>query len=466
MKAYYTLLFALSIILINPWGSSRGEIWTHPKVLVVLLVLLLNLAVLASRPRAPLPRRWLTGALLWLIFLSCGWLSTCLSPFPVFSLLGQEQMGDGWLYWLLIAGFTLTNSLVLYRCPDLLRPQINGLLLGSAVLALSIFPQVLNWQIDYTATMGQRLRDNILVSTIYQAHQPIGLYSNRGHAAFVLAAAIALTLTSRQQGWLANRQALPLLGLLGTALLLTQNRAGLLAAAVGGVYLLGRRRVRWWLLVVAIALWAISIRTYHSRWVTDWPWWRLLTADRTHAWQLAVRGIQQRPLWGWGFDGFGLAYPDILSPTWTPRVEQLSDFSFLYRRESGELARLTIYSFKAHNLLLDTAVSLGLLGLLASLVLWGWYSKRLWRSPHRRFISIAIVYWVFALTWFECAQYSHLVWWAFSIGSGLLQRDSILTSRSPPTSSTGEQILTTWGGEEWGVGLNSDACLTPRFALK
>ena len=28
MKYLYTLLFALSIVLINPWGESRGDIWT------------------------------------------------------------------------------------------------------------------------------------------------------------------------------------------------------------------------------------------------------------------------------------------------------------------------------------------------------------------------------------------------------------------------------------------------------
>ncbi|NJL56072.1 O-antigen ligase family protein [bacterium] len=415
MKSYYTLLFALSIILINPWGNSRGEIWTHPKVLIVLIVLLLNLALLTARPRTPLPRRWLTGAVLWLLFLGCGWISTCLSPFPSFSLLGQEQMGDGWLYWLLIAGFTLTNSLLLYRYPELLRPQLNGLLIGSAILALSIFPQVINWQIDYTATMGQLLRDNILVSTIYQAHQPIGLYSNRGHAAFVLAAAIALTLVTQQRHWLTNRQAIPLLILLSTALLLTQNRAGILAAAVGCVYLLGRQRAKWWLTVALLALIIISFHTVNSRLTADWSWWRQLSSDRTYAWQLAVRGIQQRPFWGWGFGGFGIAYPYVLSPTWTPQVEHLGNFSFVHRRETGELARLTIYSFKAHNLFLDTAVSLGLVGLLVSWGLWSWYGWRLYRSARVYFAGIAIVYLVFTLTWFECAQYSHLAWWVLSL---------------------------------------------------
>jgi len=28
-------------------------------------------------------------------------------------------------------------------------------------------------------------------------------------------------------------------------------------------------------------------------------------------------------------------------------------------------------------------------------------------------VAIAIAYLTFALTWFECAQYAHIVWWAF-----------------------------------------------------
>jgi hypothetical protein len=48
MTYLYTLLFSLSIILINPWGASRGSIWTQPKVFVVLLITLLNLAILSE----------------------------------------------------------------------------------------------------------------------------------------------------------------------------------------------------------------------------------------------------------------------------------------------------------------------------------------------------------------------------------------------------------------------------------
>ena len=106
-------------------------------------------------------------------------------------------MGDGWLYWLLIAAFTLSNSLLLIVQPQLINSQFQGLLIGGIILSLSIFPQIIDWRIDYTAKMGQQIRGDVLASSIFQGQQPIGLYSHRGHAAIVL----ALTAVTAMVGW-------------------------------------------------------------------------------------------------------------------------------------------------------------------------------------------------------------------------------------------------------------------------
>lgn len=163
----------------------RGEIWTQPKVFAILLICILNCLILwEDRENLKLPQSWKINRLLWEIFLGIGLIATVVSPFPWRSLLGQEQMGDGLLYWLLIAIFTLSNNLLLRLHPKLARSQLQGLVIGGVILAISIFPQTINWRIDYTATSGQLLRDNILASTIFQNQQPIGLYSHRGHASF------------------------------------------------------------------------------------------------------------------------------------------------------------------------------------------------------------------------------------------------------------------------------------------
>jgi hypothetical protein len=149
----YTVLFSLTIILINPFGTMRGEIWTQPKVFTILLICILNgLNLWSERKNFKLPQSWKVSKLLWEIFLGVGLISTVISPYPIRSLLGQEQMGDGLLYWLLIAIFTLSNALLLACYPVWARAQLQGLVIGGVILAISIFPQMINWRIDYTAT--------------------------------------------------------------------------------------------------------------------------------------------------------------------------------------------------------------------------------------------------------------------------------------------------------------------------
>ena len=95
MKCFYTLLFCLSIISLDPWGLSRGEIWTQPKVLALLPIGLLNLSILwEERDLLTIPRHWKISFILWGVFLIVGLLSTLVSPFPINSFLGQDQMGD------------------------------------------------------------------------------------------------------------------------------------------------------------------------------------------------------------------------------------------------------------------------------------------------------------------------------------------------------------------------------------
>lgn len=46
LPALYSLLFALSLVLINPWGFQRGDIWTQPKLLAMHLITTCNSWVL------------------------------------------------------------------------------------------------------------------------------------------------------------------------------------------------------------------------------------------------------------------------------------------------------------------------------------------------------------------------------------------------------------------------------------
>ncbi|MEH2006239.1 hypothetical protein [Nostoc sp.] len=65
MNYLYTILFSLSIILINPIGAMRGEIWTQPKVFAISLICILNFLMLWSdREDLKLPQSWKINRLL------------------------------------------------------------------------------------------------------------------------------------------------------------------------------------------------------------------------------------------------------------------------------------------------------------------------------------------------------------------------------------------------------------------
>jgi O-antigen ligase len=411
----YTLLFSLSIILINPIGTMRGEIWTQPKVFAILLICILNFLYLwEKRDALKIPQSWKISKLLWEIFLGIGLISTLTSPYPLRSLLGQEQMGDGLLYWLLIAVFTLSNALLLRLYPELACSQLQGLVIGGVILALSIFPQVINWRIDYTATSGQLMQDNILASTIFQGHQPIGLYSHRGHASFVLAASAVITLVGWQWKWINTLHALIAAVLIIPALLLTQNRAGLLACMVAIAYLLGRKHYKLILPAALVCLLIISISTT-TRHLNNLPLIKQITSDRVHLWELSYQGIQKRPLLGWGFNGFGAAYPEIQYRKSLAKVIRLGDFTFDFQAKNGLLRTEPLRTTKAHNLILDTTLSVGFLGLIPYLALIGLCLVQVINSPYRGISAVVVTYLVFTFTWFECAQFTHIAWWSLSI---------------------------------------------------
>jgi hypothetical protein len=233
----YLVLYVLLLIIINPFGLQRGEIWTIPKVSVLVFICILNSFIIQEhRSELAISRRWIAAALLWIAFLFIALLSTCSSNFPWYSVFGQEQMGDGLLYWLITAYFFLSNSLVLSIFPHLFYSQLKGLITGGLIVSLSIFPQVLNWQIDYTINSGKVFAGDILASTIFKNHQPIGLYSHRGHASIVIAIVFGLLLWAVQKGFMPSHKLRLPVSFLMPALLLTQTRASFLAVFIAFFY--------------------------------------------------------------------------------------------------------------------------------------------------------------------------------------------------------------------------------------
>ncbi|MBO9999771.1 MAG: hypothetical protein J7641_12345 [Cyanobacteria bacterium SID2] len=129
---------------------------------------------------------------------------------------------------------------------------------------------------------------------------------------------------------------------------------------------------------------------------------------------MKLRGIQKKPWFGWGFDGFGVAFIHVKKIPGLIEIVSIDDFKFTYRHRDRSLRQDLVRSSKGHNIILDSIVSVGILGASIYSILWIFYLNRLFKSRHNRLAIAAMVYLIFTLTWFECAQYTHLAWWTLS----------------------------------------------------
>jgi len=459
----YGLLSALSLALINPWGTPRSGVWTDPKVYALIVLALLTWGVLLAQlvrfvakklrreatPRFRPPASWGWTALLWLAFLGWGLVTAYFSPVDLRNaLVANSEMGDGWVYWAWVAVFTLGNALLLRLFPQLFRPQFYGFLLAGALMGLAVVAQTADWRLDFTKTMGQEVptpnpdRPNLLLSNIWEGQMPIGLTSHRGHAAFVLAATAVLAMVGRLRGWLGGRYAWPLYAISLLGVYLTATRGAQLAFAAGVLYLF----VRFWRvagarrtllaasapLVLGVAAAGVfgGVRALPSP-GTLFTNPLAFTSSRSYLWPSAVDGVRERPLLGWGFNGYGLAWPYVadlnerykVNLAWEDgevvemaRLQGTDHTYFRYFGEDGFLYRGRVLTNKAHNLFLDTAVSVGLVGLGLYLLLLGVFAVATARGALWGLEVVLVVYVVYGLTWFESAQFSHLAWWALSAG--------------------------------------------------
>jgi len=478
----YGALFALSLIIINPWGTSRGYIWTYPKTAVVLVITLLHLGYLlfyalearaGSSRASPKPKnssdwveKWWFVTGLWSLFLIVGLAACYFSPVGFGAAMRANfEMGDGWRYYALLGVFMLSNSLVLKLRPELFRVQLYGILGGGFILGLAVLPQLFDRAIDYTITSGQTYPNNSyrMLSDVWKSQMPLGFHTSRGHAGFVLAATATLSLVGLVRSWLRPYYAWALFFVLSVAMWATDARGVSLAYLAGLAYVglrFAGRALSWRRTGVVLALALASFvaldgarslfdlqparsfpsltsafRDLSTGEMSQVNAAQELSSGRLEKFEIAVKAIEERPLLGWGFNGFGLSWSYFAD--WSrgkhqrrlasvdgeriPVQEVLSTTrgNFVYLGTDGQEHRGRGYVNKAHNIILDTAVSVGIVGLLIYVVLACYVIWVGARGPGWGLEVVAVVYIVYGLTWFESAQYSHLAWWALSAGFGL-----------------------------------------------
>lgn len=131
-----------------------------------------------------------------------------------------------------------------------------------------------------------------------------------GTQPFVLAVLGMLSLLGWRWGWIYPLPAMIIGTLASLSLYYTQVRGGGLALIVAVIYLLWRsgseavkqraRRYGTGLCLASCLVFAVAILGSENL--------EHFCSGRLHLWQLSLSGIAARPLWGWGFDGFGIAY--------------------------------------------------------------------------------------------------------------------------------------------------------------
>ena len=147
-------------------------------------------------------------------------------------------------------------------------------------------------------------------------------------------------------------------------------------------------------------------------------------------WPQALWAIRQRPLLGYGFDGFGTVWPSIVART-DPAIEEVLEVGdHVYKYFDGEQIReghLEAFYDKAHNFILDWALAVGVGGFLVYLTLLLFLIYVTTQSSASLLEALTVAYLAFTLTWYDAAQFTYLGFWGLSIGLALHRR----TNRKP-----------------------------------
>lgn len=104
-------------------------------------------------------------------------------------------------------------------------------------------------------------------------------------------------------------------------------------------------------------------------------------ATRMTIWQMGLKGVKDRPLLGWGPEGFIIVFPKYYQPS-------------LYAQEP--------WFDRSHNIIIDWLISAGVLGLIAYLSILYFAVLTVWREYRKNNFSpqMAILLWVMILVYF------------------------------------------------------------------
>ena len=154
---------------------------------------------------------------------------------------------------------------------------------------------------------------------------------------------------------------------------------------------------------------------YHASYSQTEIAFKNFTSDRIYLWQKAAKRISEKPWFGWGFSGYSIADAIYSCPDKSELIKLERHYAYC-KFNSHEVIRINTKASKAHNIFIDGAISLGLLGTLSYLWLL-FHSIARSSSVKITLAPLWLTYITYLLTWYDGGQFSHLGWWVLSIST-------------------------------------------------
>jgi len=329
------------------------------------------------------------------------------SPEPSLSLTGsiEDYKGSALYVALLVAVFVFTY--LYYESRDGTRVQTAVVL---SALALTL------------ASLYEVATGNALFYRVNPGRHPMVSFLGYGHLAGFLALASGL-LVGAPSRWTAMFS----LFLLSVGMGLTNNRTSVLATMLTamGANLnrsLGKALGLLGLISIGvIAGWGV-VQLYGGDLRPDLTKSTTLE-DRFTYWNIAISGIRQRPLTGWGggqyyrYMGNVADVEDLKNFLQDPNIDLIfhNENVFSYKDISGKMRLEKLNSWSAHNFILDTSLNFGIPAALLYLLLVFFNIRGFFHGNPAAAATIA--YHAFLLMWPVAVEASAVLWIMMALGS-------------------------------------------------
>jgi O-antigen ligase len=462
-KLLVTSLWFSVLVIINPLVSvenpfrcfyldGMGAIWTYPKIVVIGLIAVYQIVLifLYKKSHNSMPVDKLISIFMALFLLSIS-ISAIYSQFPSRAFWGGHVNMMGWVTMALLFLVVLSSIQFLRVQPTLAIWQWRGILAGAIANAILILMQQYDSGIDatFTSRMFNPLSPHPKLVSGLDIHSsmPSGFYINRGYVGMVL----GFVFMVQYQIYLHKKNIWTAVGciLLIFAIIATPVRAIYLSLflSVALIYLYHKKiklhrigkDIIHLMLVIAIGI-AVNtgLKSINAdNYVVKKKYSSLSSMDvRIMEWKFSVKAIVQKPWFGWGADGFGIAFPFINEQARLDSGSVQSMYTIVDVVDNGYIAftgekELGVQNqhVKSHNLILESLVSWGFIGSFILLVLWGIWLKLVWDDRNLSLLFVAIFIMLYCMLWFTVAGNAILLWWLFALGIAGIDPIALLSNK-------------------------------------